>query len=302
MSLSHLEFLKPNEGFLGIAPNEAPETPDDANAIIVPYGLEVTVSHGKGVAKGPAAILEASHQLEGFDDEHWSEPFRTIGIATVRPRPINTDLEGALEQLEEIIDILLKAEKFPLTLGGEHALTAAAIRPFAEKYPDLTILHFGAHARLRDGYEGHHFSHASAMRRCLDNPSIGLVSCGIRSISAEEVPFLESQADRIKIFWARDRAEWDMEEILDTLKGRSVYISFALGAFDTGIMPSTGTPEPGGLSWDDAMEIIRETSRTSTIVGADIVELSPIEHVTAPDFTAAKLAYKILGYAFSNNY
>jgi agmatinase len=240
--------------------------------------------------------------VEPFDEEHWGEPYRSIGLATLDLKSIHTDVDGALDVLEDIIATLLKAEKFPLVLGGEHSVTAGAVRAYVEKYPNLSILHFGAAAHLKDGDMGQFNSHASSLRRCLDNPDVRLVSCGVRNLSAEEAGYLSQNPERIRIYWAKNQEEWDMEEIAAGLKGRQVYISFDVGAFDPSFMPASGTPEPGGLRWVDAMGIIRAASRLASIVGADIVGLTPIENLYAPDFIAAKLAYKILGYAFSNNY
>jgi arginase family enzyme len=128
------------------------------------------------------------------------------------------------------------ADKFPFVFGGEHSITARAITPFVKRYPNLAILHFDAHADLRDSYDGEKYSHACAMRRCLDYPNIELVSCGIRSISAEEIPFLEKNKHRIRTYWAKDKAQWDLNEIVSHLKGRPVYLTFDLDAFDSSLM------------------------------------------------------------------
>jgi agmatinase len=290
-------FQKPLDGFLAI-PEEESVGYTDARAVVVPFGLEASVSYGGGTAKGPAAIIKASHQVELFDEEFWCEPVRDFGVVTLVEKPIAGKIETALSELERITGKLLDDGKFPLILGGEHSITAGSIRPFAARYPDLTILHFDAHADLRDGYDGEHFSHAAAMRRCMDHKNISLVSCGIRNISAGEIPFLEENERRIKIFWAKDRREWDMEDILERLRGKPVYVSFDLDGFDASLMPATGTPEPGGLMWDDAVRILDAASRVSSFVGADINELAPVKQMHYCDFLAAKLAYKILSYAF----
>lgn len=290
-------FQKPLDGFLAIPEEEACGY-EDARAVVVPFGLEASVSYGGGTAKGPAAIIKASHQVELFDEEFWCEPVRDFGVVTLVEKPIAAKIETALSELERITGKLLDDGKFPLILGGEHSITAGSIRPFAARYPDLTILHFDAHADLRDGYDGEHFSHAAAMRRCMDHKNISLVSCGIRNISAGEIPFLEENGKRIKIFWAKDRREWDMDNILERLRGKPVYVSFDLDGFDASLMPATGTPEPGGLMWDDAVRILDAASRVSRFVGADINELAPVKQMHYCDFLAAKLAYKILSYAF----
>lgn len=299
-----MQLMKPEEAFLSLAPEESVSY-NDAKAVIVPFGLEASVSYGGGTSKGPEAIIKASHEVELFDEQLWCEPFRDIGIATLKEPNIDSNLPKALEQLEHIVHTLLNDKKFPLVLGGEHAITAGAIRPYAQKFDNLAILHFDAHADLRDGYEGEHYSHASALRRCLDDSAvknhgknIQLVSCGIRNISAEEIPFLDANRNRIHIYWAKDKKHWNTEEIVSHLKGKPVYLTFDVDGLDSSLMPATGTPEPGGLFWDEAMHIITEVSKAATIVGADINELAPIKGWHACDFLAAKLAYKILGLTF----
>lgn len=295
-----METLPPPHGFLGLSDDEAGSTAGKPGVTIVPFGLEASVSYGGGTARGPQAILDASRQVELFDEELWREPFRDFDLTTLAPFPVAEGIQPALEQLETIVGSLLDNNRFPLIFGGEHSLTAGAIRPFLERHDNLVILQFDAHADLRDGYEGEPFSHAAAMRRCLDAPGVTLVSVGVRNISTGEIPFLEANRDRIDIFWARDRATWDIGEIAARLAGRPVYLTFDLDGFDSSLMPATGTPEPGGLFWDDAINIIRTASEAAgEIVGADICELAPITGLHACDFLAAKLAYKILSYRFS---
>lgn len=294
-----MEILNAAEGFLGIEAVDASPF-DEIRAVVVPFGLEASVSYGGGTAKGPQAIISASHQVELFDEAFWREAFRDYGVATLPPRDIPTALPAALDQLEATVEDLLVLGKFPLILGGEHSLTAGAIRPFVKRYPDLALLHFDAHADLRDGYGGEHYSHAAALRRCLDHPIDTLVSVGIRNISAEEIPFLDANRERIHIHWAKDRRSWDAREITTPLQGRPIYLTFDLDGFDASLMAATGTPEPGGLFWEDAMDVIQAAARAGTLVGADVVELAPREGLHACDFLAAKLCYKILNYALSN--
>jgi agmatinase len=295
-----MELLPPAQGFLGLSDEEAAGTAGKPGVTVVPFGLEASVSFGGGTGRGPQAIIDASHQVELFDEELWREPVRDFDLATLAPFPLHAGVQPALDQIEAIVADILDEGRFPLILGGEHSLTAGAIRPFLQRYDDLVILQFDAHADLRDGYEGEAYSHAAAMRRCLDAPGVSLVSVGVRNISAGEVPFLEANRDRIDIHWAKDRAKWDIGDIVAHLAGRPVYLTFDLDGFDSSLMPATGTPEPGGLFWDDAIDVIRAASGAAgQIVGADIVELAPIAGLHACDFLAAKLAYKILGYRFS---
>lgn len=294
-----MKYMPSEEGFLGV-PAEDAVPADDARAVIIPFGLEATVSYGGGTAAGPAAMIAASHEVELFDDELWCEAVERYGVATIAPFEIAQPVEKALEQLEGLVAEVLARGRFPMTFGGEHAITPGAIRPFVAKYPDLAILHFDAHADLRDGYDGEHYSHASALRRVLDHESIDtLVSIGIRNISKGEIPFLEASKGRVHIHWGRDRKTYDPEAIVAPLAGRPIYLTFDVDGLDASLMPATGTPEPGGLFWDDVMPIIAAASRVGTIVGADVNELAPIEGFHGPDFVAAKLAYKILNYALA---
>ena len=293
------DILPSEEGFLGL-PVEDAVSYEEAKAVVIPFGLEGSVSYGGGTALGPAAMIEASHQVELFDEDLWREPFRDFGVVTLREQPIDgTNIKAAIDDLAALTGKALKDGKFPMVFGGEHSITPGAIRPFLEKYEDLIILHFDAHADLRDGFEGEHYSHAAAIRRVLDHPTVSIVSVGIRNISAGEIPFLEANRHRITIHWGKDRENWRVEDIVAPLKGRPIYLTFDLDGFDGSVMPATGTPEPGGLFWNDAINIIKAATRVGTIVGADINELAPIDGFHAPNFLAAKLAYKILSLSLA---
>lgn len=292
-----LKLMPSEQGFLGLEGDDAVSF-EAAGAVIVPYGLEGSVSYGGGTAKGPAAMIHASHQVELFDEEFWCEPYQDYGVVTLENNPVDgTDIPAALDKLESLTGAILDAGKFPLVFGGEHSITPGAIRPFLKKYPDLIVLHFDAHADLRDGYEGEHFSHAAAIRRVLDHETLPIVSVGIRNISASEIPFLDANRHRITIHWGKDRQSWNVGDIVAPLKNRPIYLTFDLDGFDSSLMPATGTPEPGGLFWEDAIGIIREAAKMGPIVGADVNELAPMDGFHAPDFLAAKLAYKILNFA-----
>jgi agmatinase len=293
-----LDYLPGHQSFLEPIRDHG-EHPEDARCIVIPFGLEATVSYGGGTAKGPQAILDASHQLELFDEELWREAHKDYGIAAVREPKIKKKIEAALDQLEEIVEAVLEQDRFPFVLGGEHSLTAGAIRPFAKRYDDLVVLQFDAHADLRDGYEGEHFSHAAAMRRVLDHPNVTLVSVGIRALSSSEVAFYEKNRDRITIHWGRDQAHWDIEKMVAPLVGKPVYVTFDIDGLDGAEMPATGTPTPGGIRYLHALEILKRAAEVSKIVGADVVELAPIKGFHLYDYTAAHLCYKIMNYALS---
>ncbi len=297
---STFDLMASEVGFLGL-PTEDAVSYEKAKAVIIPFGLEGSVSYGGGTEKGPAAMIEASHQVELFDEDLWCEPYRDYGVVTLVEEQVDgSNIPTALEILARQTAAVLNDGKFPFVFGGEHSITPGAIRPFTEKFNDLIVLHFDAHADLRDGYEGEHYSHAAALRRVLDHPTLPIVSVGIRNISAEEIPFLDANKHRITIHWGKDRDQWSIEDIVAPLVGRNIYLTFDLDGFDSSLMPATGTPEPGGFFWSDAMGIIKAAAKVGKIVGADINELAPIDGLNAPNFLAAKLAYKILNYSFKS--
>ena len=289
-----MEYLSQEKGFLGYKTNENKES----KVIIVPFGLEKTVSYGSGTKNGPKEIIRASHQVELFDEELNKEPYKEIGIKTVKPFTIKKKIGDALDQLSAINEKILSKNKFPMVFGGEHSITPGSIKPFVKRYDQITLLHFDAHADLRESYQGEKFSHASAIKRCLDFKNVNVVSFGIRNLSQPEMKFYNNNRNRIEIFWGKDKKCWDLA-ILDKLfRDKTVYITFDVDGFDASIMPATGTPEPGGLLWEDVLPIIKEVCKISNIVGADINELAPIKNFDSYNFLVAKLAYKILAYTF----
>ena len=290
-----LHYRPAEQGFLGWSDAQAPDPPALARACIIPFGLEATVSYESGTAQGPEAIIEASQQVELFDESLWCEPFRQYGVATLAPVAVADGIEAALAQLADLVGQVRAAGQFPLVLGGEHALTAGAIRPFIEGGQPLTILQFDAHADLRDGYDGERYSHAAAMCRCLDAPQLRLVSVGLRNISAEELPVLAAHRQRIEMFWAKDMARWTAQQVAAAVGPGPVYITFDVDAFDASLMPATGTPEPGGLLWWQVMDCLDALRLSGAqVVGADVVELAPRPGMHGCDFTVAKLVYKLL--------
>ncbi len=293
-----LDYLPGAESFLDPARLDA-ATPAAARAVVIPFGLEASVSYGGGTRAGPAAILAASHQLELFDEELWREPYRDYGIAALRAPTIASPVPAALDQLAGLVGRVLDAGKFPFVLGGEHSLTAGAIRPFAKRYTDLVVLQFDAHADLRDGYLGEHYSHAAAMRRVLDHPNVSLVQVGLRAFCQAEAEFYAANRPRISMHLGLEQARWDMDAILAPLRGRPVYITVDIDALDGSVMPATGTPTPGGMSYLQLLAYIRRACEVGRVVGMDLVEFAPITNFHAYDFLAAQLAAKMLNYALS---
>ena len=289
-----MNYLSNKKGFLGVDN----KFNFKEKAIVVPFGLEKTVSYGGGTKNGPKEIINASHQVELYDEELNCEPYKKIGIKTLKPFRINKSVKKALSDMGKINEQILKRKLFPLTLGGEHSITPGCLIPFTKKFKNICLLHFDAHADLRDSYEGEKFSHASAIRRCLDYKNVSVISFGIRNISESEIPFLKKNASRINIFWAKDKKKWNLKKFKKLIKNKTVYLTFDVDGLDSSIMPATGTPEPGGLLWDETLEIIKIAAKNSNIVGADINELAPIKGFNSYNFLVAKLAYKILSYKF----
>ena len=289
-----MKYLSNKNGFLGIDN----KVNFKEKVIVVPFGLEKTVSYGGGTKNGPKEIIKAPHQVELYDEELNCEPYKKIGIKTLKPFKIDKNIKKALNKMSKINEEILDKKLFPMTFGGEHSITPGCIAPFTKKYKDICLLHFDAHADLRESYNGEKFSHASAIRRCLDYPNVSVISFGIRNISQSEIPFLKKNSTRINIFWAKDKNEWNLNKFKKLIKNKTVYLTFDVDGLDSSIMPATGTPEPGGLLWDETLNIIRIAAKNSKIVGADINELSPIKGFNSYNFLVAKLAYKILSYKY----
>ena len=289
-----MNYLSNKLGFLGIDNKFSFKE----KAVVIPFGLEKTVSYGSGTKNGPKEIIKASHQVELYDEELNCEPYKKIGIKTLKPFKINKNIKIALKKISDINSKILDKKLFPITFGGEHSITPGCIAPFAKKFKKICLLHFDAHADLRESYNGEKFSHASAIKRCLDHKNVSVISFGIRNISSSEIPFLKKNSKRINIFWAKDKAKWNLIKFKKLIKNKTVYLTFDVDGFDSSIMPATGTPEPGGLLWDETLDIIKIASKNSNIVGADINELAPIKGFNSYNFLVAKLAYKILSYKF----
>ena len=289
-----MNYLSQRKGFLGYDANQK----INHKVIVVPFGLEKTVSYGGGTKNGPKEIIKASHQVELFDEELNKEPYKNIGVKTLKPFLIKKKIKSALNQLTSINEKILSSNRFPLVFGGEHSLTVGSIKPFIKKHNEIILLHFDAHADLRESYNGERYSHASAIKRCLDFKNVKVVSFGIRNLSQSEMNFYKNNKDRIEIFWGKDKKKWDLSRLKTIFKKKNVYITFDVDAFDASIMPATGTPEPGGLLWEDVLPIIKNVCQIANIIGVDINELAPIKNFDSYNFLVAKLAYKILSYIF----
>lgn len=260
-----------------------------ASTVILPIPFDKTSTWLKGADKGPAAIIEASGYLELYDIETDSEVFRK-GIFTAKP--IHSASSSVLIKKTYLaVSRYLKDNKLVVTLGGEHSVSIGVIKSYAKHYKDLSILHLDAHADSRDLYQGTRYNHACVITRVREFAK-NIVSVGIRSMDVSE----RSGVDNKKIFLAHkihDSDKWINDAV--SLLTDSVYITIDLDVFDPGIMPSTGTPEPGGLGWYQVMKLLFAVSKSKRIVGFDVVELCP-SNSKAPDFLAAKLIYTLLSY------
>ncbi|UCE17808.1 MAG: agmatinase [Gemmatimonadota bacterium] len=277
------------KNFLGLPEEYSAEA--DARFVVLPIPYEQTTTYVKGTRYGPEAIIEASQQVELYDEEFGSEPY-TIGISTAQDVDPNASPQGTLEEIYRSVSNILEKGKTPIALGGEHSITVGIVKAFTEKIKDVTVLQLDAHADLRDEYLGSKLNHACTAWRLLEYAPI--VQVGVRSLSKEEADSIKER--NLAVFFAQEmRKNSSWEKVISQL-GKNVYVSIDLDVFDPGIMPSVGTPEPGGLGWYDVLELVQGIARKRDIVGFDVVELCPQPGNIAPDFTAAKLIYKMIGY------
>ncbi|MCK9274152.1 MAG: agmatinase [Syntrophales bacterium] len=269
---------------------------DDCVFAVLPVPYDLTSTYQAGSRKGPSAILEASANMELYDEELKTETYRS-GIHTLMPLEI--DARGPREMIDRVKRAtaeLLKHDKVPVVLGGEHTVTIGAVEAMKEFYPGISVLHLDAHADMRDSYQQTRYSHACVARRL--HEICPVVQAGIRSMSSEEAHFLE-----LENICSMSPEEMTSPDVIKMIMGElttEIYVSVDLDVFDPSVMPSTGTPEPGGVQWKDVIRLIREVSNHRIIRGFDIVELCPIPGFAAPDFMAAKLTYRMMGYV--NNY
>lgn len=271
--------------------------PETARVTIIPAPLEYSVCYMQGTEHGPQAILEASSQMELYDEELDCCPIE-VGVYT---RPAldyrGMDHAAALQATGNAVREVLARGQLPLIIGGEHSLSAPPIAAVRDYYPDLTVVHIDAHGDLRNEYEGTPLSHASIERRVVDM-GIPLTEIGIRSFSPEEAEFLKTRPD-VAIVWGYQLANGTATIPWEHLS-KHTYVTIDLDALDPSEMPAVGTPEPGGLHWYQLLDLFREICSRTTIVGMDVVELCPMEGQTRADFLAAKLVYKMIGYRFAD--
>ncbi|GAC1448955.1 MAG: agmatinase [Ktedonobacteraceae bacterium] len=277
------------------APDAPHCNPETARVAIIPAPLEYSVCYMQGTHAGPQAILNASSQMELYDEELECSPIE-VGVYTL---PLlnydDQDHATALQTTGNAVREVLRRGQLPLTLGGEHSLSVPVIAAVREQYPDLTVVHIDAHGDLRATYEGTPLSHASIERRVVEM-GIPLLEIGIRSFSPEEAEFMRTKPD-VAIVWAYQMAHGTARIPWERLS-KHTYVTIDLDAFDPAEMPAVGTPEPGGLNWYQVLDLFRTICQRTTVVGMDVVELCPMEGQTRADFLAAKLVYKMIGYRF----
>lgn len=275
---------------------------EKAKVVILPMGFGGTVSYGSGTEHGPEAIIQASMHMELFDIE-LQKDISQMGICSIKQPSFSKDAEKVHEVVYASVKKILDDKKFPVMLGGEHAISSGMARALKEKYPKLSVLQVDAHSDLRDKYAeppAHPsvWSHACVMKRIRDM-GIPTVAVGIRSQCDEEVALVKKE--KIPMFYAKDMVDNDawMGQAIKVLSDH-VFITFDIDAFDPSIMPATGTPEPGGLQWYQTLRFLRKVAEKKTIVGFDVVELSPIKGLHHADFLAALLVYKLIGYSLGS--
>jgi agmatinase len=281
--------------FGGIAEEEFSSF-DKSRILVWPIAYEGTVSYGGGTGQGAQAIIDASRNMELYDEETDAEVYK-LGIHTLDESSSIDPPERMMSSLYDRAKELVQSDKFVAMIGGEHSVSGPVIRAHAEKYPNLSVLQIDAHADLRDTYDGTPHSHASIMARVVKDLRIPAVQCGIRSISAEEARGLASLPTLI--FWAKDivgRCDW-WDDAVDGLT-ENVYLTIDIDGLDPSLVSATGTPEPGGLGWYETIGLIRTLARKRRVIGMDLTEYSYVEGQSASAFLCAKLIYKTLGFVF----
>ncbi len=292
------DVYAPYLSFLGLSAEDNP--PERAKAAILPIPYDLTTSYQPGARRGPIAILEASTHLETWDEELEWETWQDVGVATLAPVVPDTSGPAAMMQrIETAARRVVDGGLFLVGLGGEHSVSAPLVRAVRSRHPHAGVLQLDAHADLRPDFEGSPHNHASVMHRVADD-GIPLAQVGIRSLTGEEHALIRDRgiATVFAAEAAREPVETWVGRVLSALPDE-VYVTVDLDVFDPAVMPATGTPEPGGLDWWQVCDVLREVSLVKRIVGFDVVELAPMAGNVAPDFLAAKLVYRLLGYAFA---
>lgn len=287
------EFLPPLN-FLGLPPeHSAIET---SKVVLLPVPYELTTSYGQGTRNGPHALLVASQQVELYDREFGGEPALEYGVHTL-PSLAPNYRDPATAHGEIAAAVAAHASGVLLcVIGGEHSISGSVARGLREVYGDFVTVQLDAHADLRDEYEGTPYSHASAMRRVIDNGGGPVLQLGIRSLSIDEAAFIKDQPDHVETFFAEAiHAGEHLARLAEFVRGRQVFLTIDIDCLDAALMPATGTPEPDGLSWNEVLAAVRLVAdNAARVLAFDVMELAPIAGMQAPDYLAAKLTYKVM--------
>jgi agmatinase len=280
--------------FLGVA--EQPFDLEAAKAVIVPFGYEGGVSYGHGTGQAPVAVLHASHYVELYDEVLESEPYR-IGVATVDPGAPSATAGEMIAQIRDITAHLLGRDKFVIVIGGDHSISSGIAKAAAQRYSELGVVQFDAHADLRDTYDGSPLSHACPMARIREFTPHTL-QLGIRSLSVEEADLIRKERLKVGFMHLLRAGRFDLDAALEQLP-EHIFLTIDVDVFDWSVIRSTGTPEPGGLLWDEAMAMLKRLFDSKTVVGCDVVELAQREEDPNSTFAVAKLIYKLIGFKFA---
>ena len=285
--------------------SEAQTTYAEAKTVILPIPYEKTTTYRQGCQNGPAAIIEASDQLEAYDEELQivtcleTEIYTTEAIADTRLIP-SISPEEMLQTTTETVSQLITDDKFVIVLGGEHSITSGVVRAYKQIINEpFTVIQIDAHGDMRDSYEGSIYNHACVMRRILDM-GLPTLPVGIRSICLEEAQLIAQK--KIPVIWAKDiyyQSDW-IDTAISRITTNKVFITIDLDGIDPSLLPGVGTPEPGGLNWYQLTQFLKRIFTSYQVIGCDVMELAPVQDSVVSQFTAAKLVYKLVGYHYLN--
>ncbi len=290
-----MNVLKAEENFLGITDPVLNDF-ESARFVIQQLPYEYTSSYHAGSARGPAAIIEASQFVEFYDEELEVETLRTAPVVTIAPLDFSNAVDADAVQLIETQTLkLLDSNKFVVSLGAEHTVTLGLVNAHLQRYPNLCVLQFDAHSDLRQSYNDNKYSHACVMARVYEL-GVKITQVGIRAQSIEEAELIKSSSS-INTFYAHQLRKMDnwIDKVVDTLS-ENVYITIDADGFDPSVIPAVGTAEPGGMFWQETIDLLRAVTRQKNVVGFDVVEIAPFEGQSTSEFTLAKLVYKLMGY------
>ena len=294
MNLSHFPGSMQDTPFTFLGLPDPEGGLGEARVCILPIPYESTTTYRGGTRSGPAAIVDASRYVETYDEETLCD-LADIPILTLPGvSPLLGAAEAMSERIRDVAREVVSPDRLLISLGGEHAITAPLVEAHLEKFGHLTVVHLDAHADLRESYEGSRMSHASVIKRVAEHTDV--LSVGVRSISSEEMHWLRNQ-QRVRVIFAHEiRSDQSLlERALGELRG-NVYLTIDVDVLDPGVMPGVGTPEPGGLSYDQVVHVIKRLTKGCSIVGADLVELAPVPGNVVSEFTAARIVAKIVAY------